>query len=518
MDREFVDVDRKELLLAIRTDCVSFFALYLGEDLTMAVPDLHIEVWDELLAAVESINQRQVGLVLRKLFAIPRGFAKSTIAKLAAILFIKYTYFKFVLYASKTGANAKNAIRDILIWLQSDQESQLFGKAILEKSSETEQLWIIQIAIRDPETGRARMKRCIFKAIGADQQVRGLNVLNMRPQLLIADDVEDNDNTTVELQPKLDTWFLGALLKALASEAFVMLIGNMIRKTTLLARLSQDPDWNPTVYGSIIKRNGLFVSLWEEKFPLKNLIKEYNSYRRLGQGHVWEAEMMNLTQEAILARDLEGVIRPQRPNPEELTAGCIILDPAYVDGKQKNSLNDDSAITVHAHIRNIGIPVLVESRKGKWNEEALLDELIQMAYYWGIRTWFIESVAGQKLFIPLFNLLLKERSIPAGTFLILPVSSGGVAKPSRITAFRNVVSTGSYGVCDTEQQVIDELAAYHPLHTKKDDLPDSAAYGAIVWEQYGKVIEQSGVQSIAMIIDAIKGNAETQWATSEATF
>lgn len=496
---EIIELDKDELLQAIRVDCVTFFGFYLGDELTLAVPDLHIQVWDELLAALEQINMKRISVVIRKLFAIPRGFAKSTIAKLAVILLLKYTYMNFVLYVSKTNGHAKNAIRDIMIWLTSDSEAELFGKAIIEKSSETESLWIMQIATRTSASAAPIYKRVIFKALGADQQVRGLNILNRRPQIIIIDDIEDNDNTTVELQPKLDTWLLGSLLKSFASEAFVLFIGNMIRQTTLLARLSKDPKWNPTVFGSIVRVNGVIASLWEEKFPLQSLLDEYESFRRLGQGHVWEAEMMNLTAEEILAKDLKNVVRPPRPSPEELTAGCLILDPAF----GKDSYHDDSGITVHAQIRGIKIPCIIDHWKGKATPEQLLDEMIRLAYYWGITTWFIESAGAQKLYISLFNLLLSERRIPEGTILMIPIPSGGVAKPSRILAFRTVVSTGSYGICDSEQQVLDELAAYDPAVTKHDDLPDSAAYGTIAWANHGSTIESQGVQHIGL---AIKNN------------
>jgi len=493
---EQVEVGRAELLEALRFDCVTFFSFYLADELTLAVPDLHCEVWDELLTYVEKINRRQVNLVLKKLFAIPRGFAKSTIAKLATILFLKYTPYKFVLYVSKTNAHAKNAIRDIITWLQGENEGRLFGLAIQEKSSETESLWIFKIAQRATVTGGVTWKRVIFKALGADQQVRGLNILNMRPQIVVVDDIEDNDNTTPELQPKLDTWFMGALIKALATEAFILFIGNMIRETTLLARLSKDPEWNPTVYGAIVRKATGIVSLWEEKFPLVNLLAEYKSYRRLGVGHVWETEMMNLTQESILAKDLTGVIRMPIPDPEDLMAGCLILDPAF----GKDAQHDYSAITVHVRIQGLDIPCLVDSWEGKESEEGILNRMIELSYYWGITTWFIESAAAQKLLISLFTLLLRERRIPDGIFMILPITSGGVAKASRIHAFTSVVKSGSYGIAESQQDLIDRLAAYDPNSAKHDDLEDSAAYGAIVWQHYNTVIDSQGVKQVAMLI------------------
>jgi len=310
------------------------------------------------------------------------------------------------------------------------------------------------------------------------------------------------DNTTSELQPKLDTWFMGSLYKAFATEAFVMFIGNMIRETTLLARLSKDPTWNPTVFGALVRRLGKIVSLWEEKFPAANLIAEYEKYRRMGLGHVWEAEMMNLTQDAILAKDLANVIRPTIPDPESLEAGVLILDPAYGDTEG----TDESAITVHVRVKGLAIPAIVESRKGDWSHDQILDELITLSYKWGITTWGIESEAGQRLFISLFNLLLRERKVPENFFLMLPLGSGGKKKYSRIIAFRNIVTSGSYAIVDSEQQIVDDLASYTP-DTKHEDLIDSAAYGAVVWQFYNAVIETRGIQQVAMLINQWQGEA-----------
>jgi len=503
-ESKLAEIDRKDLLLALRVDCVTFFAFYCAEDLTLEVPDLHLEVWEELLAAVESINKRQTNRLIHKLFAIPRGFAKSTIAKLAMILFIKYSYMRFYLYVSKTNAHAKNAIRDIMTWLLSTNEQNLFGKAVVVKQSETESLWIMDVPIWTSPDSKPYVKRVIFKALGADQQVRGLNIFNMRPQMIVVDDIEDIDNTTPELQPKLDTWFMGSLYKAFATEAFVMFIGNMIRETSLLARLSKDPEWAPTVYGALIYRNGQIVSLWEEKFPAKILIAEYAKYRKLGLGHVWEAEMMNLTQDQILAKDLQNVVRPAMPNPEDLTAGALVLDPAYGDTAQ----HDDSAITVHARVRGIPIPAVIDSVVGRMSHEAILDELLRLSYYWGITTWIIESEAGQRLFIPLFQLLLKERKIPDGFFLILPIGSGGKKKASRIIAFRNIVTSGSYAICDSQQDLVDELAAY-TSETKHEDLPDSASYGTVIWQYFDAVIESQGIQQVALTLHRFQTGSPT---------
>src|SRR3546814_1749936 len=82
-------------------------------------------------------------------------------------------------------------------------------------------------------------KKCSLHAVGAGQQMRGINIDNQRPDMAVVDDVEDNENTESELlQKKLDRWIFGPFLTALARRKKVIWLGNMLQKTSLLARLS----------------------------------------------------------------------------------------------------------------------------------------------------------------------------------------------------------------------------------------------------------------------------------------
>lgn len=507
-ETSFIALNRDELLQAIRYDCVSFFALYLGEELTIAIPQLHIDVWQELLQYVEKFNQKATIMQLRKIFTIPRGHAKSTIAKLAVILFLKYTPLSFALYVSKTNGHAKNAIRDIMSWLCSANERNLTGyETIIVKSSETESLWMLDLPLRQPGSTEVVYKRVIFRALGAIQQVRGLLINNLRPQMVVLDDIEDNDNTTDELQPQLDAWFFGQLIKAVARTAFILYIGNIIRETTLLARLSKDPAWNPTVYGSLVRdENGELQPLWPGLHTVEALLADYAFYRRNGVGHLWEAEMMNLTQDAILRQNLGAGVRIPVPTPDMLEAGFIVLDPAFGDvaikqaGTAGKKVLDNSAITVHARLRDMSIPALIEAKEGKFSPEEAFEHMLALSMYWGITTWVIEAEAAQRLLIPLFKLLFRIRSMDDEAIIILPVMSGGTKKARRITAFRDSFVKGSYAISNTEDKLVENLSKYDPLTAIHDDLCDSAAYGIIVWDYHGEEIKSRSTTQVALII------------------
>lgn len=481
-----VELSRDELIAAMRTDCVTSLAFYLGEDLTLEVPPLHKEIWAEMVDMVRKVNLNEWVDHMQKLFCVPRGFAKTTVVKVAVTLFMRYSILRFTLYASRTTIMARNACRDIYKWFTGDNDQALHGKCGVEKANETEGLWILIIGT--PDFGR---KRIILKALGSDQQVRGTNIENWRPDLMILDDVEDNDTAkTPESQSTLDIWLMGNLLKASARRSVRIILGNMINSRTMLYRFSKDPAWNPTIYGAIVrnKATGELESLWEEFFPLAALLKEYKDYRSKGVGHVWVYEMMNMTADTVFKTELAAAIRIPRPLPEQVRSGIIILDPAF----GQKAWNDESALTVHVKIEGSVIPHAVESRRGRWTEDRILDELIELSEYWNLATWGIESVAAQKLLIPLFNLMLGQRLYPPGLIQMIPLPSGNTAKASRILAGAKAVGAGSYGIVEEEEELFITLEGYDPSSEKHDDLADSFAYGPIAWQTAGTIVEENG--------------------------
>ena len=469
------EVNREELRSLMGTSGEVFFGFYLGEQLTLDVPDFHLEIWDECVGYLNRAWKSSTALstIHKKLFGVPRGHAKSTIARLLGVYAFLFTESRFLLYASDTFAVALAGIKDIKNMMLSESHQALWGEVKVTKSSDTEGLYILTIT-----HAHGQIKDVILRAVGRGTQIRGTLINNRRPDFLIFDDIESEESAgTLEQQAK-------------AAQGFCLFIGNMINEKTLLARLAKEEAWNATVFGCIIRHLGKIRSLWPEFRSLDSLLSEYAAYRRIGRGHVFESEMMNLTSSDIFGETLAGVERYAVPDPTELSCGFICLDPAF----GLKAWNDESAITVHARLWGGEIPLIIDSARGRFGEEALFDEMLAKSYYWGISTWVIESVAAQCLLIPLFRSFCVQRKIQPEIFTMLPVQAGRGSKASRIVAFRSVVSAGSYGVVESQEELLSLLEVYTPESTDHDDLCDSAAYGTQIWDLYGKVVESNGWQ------------------------
>lgn len=492
------EVQKEQLLELIQRDCEVFLSFYIPEQLTLEVPEFHKELWDEFLTLLDTVNDpNMLTGVLKKVLGVPREHAKTTIVKLAVILFMRYSRLSFLAYISNTAASALNAIKDIKQWLLSDNDRNLYGpideRVDVEKASESEGLFILHINV----PGRAKKKRIILKAFGVQTHLRGVVMDSRRPDLMIFDDVESQESTATEVQQKkLDAWCFGTAIKAMAKLGVCIFIGNMLTDTSLLARLSKEPEWRPTVFGSIIKTPDGLRPLWPERWTLEALLQDYSSYRRLGMGHVWEAEMMNLTSKDTLGESLEKCLRPPRPLPDEVAAGFICLDPAFGE----KAWNDESALSVHVRLQGADIPMVVETWHGRVKEEQLLDEFVRLSYYWGLTTWVIEAQAAQQLLIPLFRALLVQRGLSPDLFVMIPILAGKASKASRIVAFRSVCSKGSYGIVEEEQELVNKLEDYAADAKVHDDVCDSAAYGTIIWPLHGATIQGQGRIDIAGMI------------------
>jgi len=472
-DVETIDVsaDVRELRQRLKHDGTFFIEFFLGEQHDLPVPQFHVEVWDRIKAAANRI-----------LLAIPRDHSKTTIAKLHVIWHWLFTKHRFATYLSNTNAIAKGACKDIVQFLRHPNFVAAFGKVRVIKESEMESLWQYGL----PMPG-GREKIIILRAIGQGQQMRGINIDNQRPDFAVVDDVEDNENTeSPAQQKKLDKWIFGPFIKALARKHKIVWLGNMLQKTSLLARLSRNPRWNPIVFGCLVKDSvtGLLQPLWPDKWSIEALKEDLKEYKDLGLVETWMCEMMNMPGHGENGFTQDQLNYQAIPTPDGIKAAWITIDPAF----GLNAHNDESCISVHV-IPEDGVPMTVQAVHGHFDETRLFYETLSLARYWGAWTWGIEAVAAQRVLIPFFNVLLAQQQMNHHVE-ILPLMSGrGDPKIGRIRALASLMANGEWAVADDDVDFTTQFLALSM--TKKDqadDIVDSVAYGPLMMELYLAII------------------------------
>lgn len=462
---------RQDIVDRLRWDGEFFIEFHLADELTSPVPRFHVEVWGLLTSTA----------MQRVLLAIPRDHAKTTLSKLAVVWYFLFTNHRFCVYLSNTNTIAKNACKDIMGYMKSPNFVSVFGNIKITKESETDSLWMFELTMPD-----GRIKKCILRAVGAGQQMRGINIDNQRPDMAVVDDVEDNENTESELlQKKLDRWIFGPFLKALARRKKVIWLGNMLQKTSLLARLSQRANWNPVVYGCLVEDSeGNVVPLWPDRWPLDELVEDFQEYADLSLTETWLCEMMNMPGFTKNGFRPDSLYYQPAPLPDDCVATFLTLDPAF--GEEQ--VNDDSAVVVHAIMRD-GPTMVVDYWVGKEDEASILDQMLRLAYKWNAWTWGIEAIAAQRVLITLFRVLLATKRLNHNVE-ILPLMAGkGDPKIERIKAWVAMMRKKEYAVFEGCTEVFTQLMAYNmKKRSNRDDLIDSCAYGPQMLDNYLGII------------------------------
>jgi predicted phage terminase large subunit-like protein len=187
-------------------------------DRPVGTASFHREVW-ELVTS----NSRQVAI------AAPRHHAKSTTVThaytLASVLFRESRY---VLIVSDTVTQAVQFLGDIKKELLDNEDLRsLFSVSSFPKDTEDDLI----VEMEDGHTFRIQAK-------GSEQKLRGLKWANLRPDLIIGDDME-NDEIVMnkDRRLKFKRWFYGALIPCVGSTGKIRIVGTILHLDSLLENL-----------------------------------------------------------------------------------------------------------------------------------------------------------------------------------------------------------------------------------------------------------------------------------------
>ena len=260
-------------------------------------PQFHKEIW-ELVTS----NNKQVAI------AAPRYHAKSTAVThaytLASVLFRESRY---VLIVSDTVSQAIQFLGDIKKeLLDNDDLRSLFSVSSFPKDTEDDLI----VEMEDGYTFRIQAK-------GSEQKLRGLKWANLRPDLIIGDDME-NDEIVMnkDRRQKFKRWFYGALIPCVSSSGKIRIVGTILHLDSLLENLMpatqvnaqrgvksliredlKEYSLNVLPWKSVKYRahtDDFKVLLWPEMKSATEFRLQKEDYVRQGLADVYSQEMLNV--------------------------------------------------------------------------------------------------------------------------------------------------------------------------------------------------------------------------------
>lgn len=221
----------------------------------LETPQFHKEML--AIAADKSIS--------RAAFVAPRGHAKSTTINFTFALWSAcYKQHRFCVIISDTYTQAEEFVNALKDEFETNIRLRwLYGDLVGDDWRDGE--FVLTTGIK-------------FIAKGSGQKIRGIRHRDTRPDLMLFDDIENDENVqSAEQRAKLYKWFTKAALPALSRDGRAILVGTILHFDSLVNKVAQKKDvfisWITRVYYAITKdSHGRPRALWPEHMSLERLI------------------------------------------------------------------------------------------------------------------------------------------------------------------------------------------------------------------------------------------------------
>jgi hypothetical protein len=383
---------------------------------------------------------------------LPRGFAKTTLIKLFALYCILFTNRKFLLIVNAVEKLAINSLSDIMDMLNEPNIIGTFGNWKL--GAETDRQELKKFSFR----GRT----IILAAVGAEGSLRGMNLKNERPDIMIFDDIQSRECADSQVQTEhLEQWMYGTAMKAKSPHGcmFIFLANMYPTQHSILRKLKNNPTWVKFIVGGILADG---TSLWEELQPIAQLYQEFQNDLSSGHPEIFYSEVLN-DENASMNRMIDISRIPEYPyeDDEIATGGFIIIDPS-------NDKANSDFVAIGACLIYAGYPVLSAVIEEKLSPGDTIRKALQMANKYGISAIFVESNAYQYSLLYWFNFICAQMGIQGVN--IYDIYSGGKSKTTRILEmFKQLLAGEVYVHPDCKSQVTYQISQWNYLRNDNVD-------------------------------------------------
>jgi predicted phage terminase large subunit-like protein len=332
-----------------------------------------------------------------------------------------------------------------------------------------------------------------IQAFGSGKRMRGLRHGPHRPDLVVCDDLENDENVrSPEQRDKLEAWLKKTVLRlGPADDSLdVIVIGTILHYDSVLSRLLKNPLWESRKFQAVIQwpnRMDLW-DRWEEVFRNEGApaAEAFHAAHRkdLEEGALvsWPAMRPLRKLMEIRARDGHSSFDSELQNDplsfedapfakvtywvEELPRWIFFgaCDPSL--GRLGNR-RDPSAILVGGFDRSTGILDVVEAQIAKRLPDRIIEDVIAAQTRWKCQAWAFESVQFQEFLRTELVKRSAQRGIPVPALPVIPHTD----KDLRIEALQPHVVNGLIRFHPSQTTLLQQLR--HWPKADHDDGPDA---------------------------------------------
>lgn len=429
----------------------------------------------------------------RRGIAAPRGHAKSTNFTFKDTLHaILYQYKHYPIILSDSSDQAEGFLTDIKTELEENRN------IIEDFGSLKGKVWKTGVILTSTDIK--------IEAIGSGKKIRGRRHRNWRPDLLVLDDIENDENVnTPDQRKKLESWFYKAVSKAGDTYTDIVYIGTILHYDSLLSKVLRNPEYHCVKYRGVISfaDNQDLWNAWEVIYTdlendnrqedAKEFFEENKEEMLQGTEVLWEAKLSYYDLMIIKVSEGEASFNSEIQNDPIDPDSCTFneewfdfYDENSIDFKDskfvfvgandpslgKNKKSDTSSIIILAKDTQSGYMYVLEASIEKRKPDAIIDDAIETSkrlkrdFKKPLFKFGVETVQFQHF----FKDVMVKKSAEAGEYLPIEEINSVQNKNMRIESLQPFIKNKYLKFNQRHKTLLQQLKEY-PMG-RNDDGPD----------------------------------------------
>lgn len=364
-------------------------------------PDFHRQAWE-----LYSSDHPAVCVVA------PRDHAKSTGLTFDYILSeVLFRFSDYVILVGSTEDLAAEQLSNIKEELASNEDLRAeFGITRFEQESKTD----IILVCSDGHRFRVLAR-------GAEQKIRGKLWKGKRPNLLVCDDMEDDEQVeNKDRRSKFRRWFFRAAKQALSKTGKIRVHGTILHDDSLLARLQKNKSWKCLFFKAHRSFEDFSDLLWPQRWTEQDLRRRQQEFIEDGDAAGYSQEFLNTPSdnaEAYLRKDdLVGYSRTEEPPSRNELRVCAAADFAVSKADMANRTSFSIGGKCVQNILH-----WLDQRVGRWDTLEWMEEMFAIQKRWQPEVFFVEDGVIWKSVAPMLYSEMRRRDVWINLEPVLPV-------------------------------------------------------------------------------------------------
>lgn len=345
-------------------------------------PEFHRQAW-ELYSDVHK----------QSMVIAPRDHAKSTALTFDYILAeLCFRTSDYIILIGSTEDKAAEQLSNISEELHTNIDlRQEFGVHHFDSDQKTE----IIVAFDDGHRARVLAR-------GAEQKIRGAMWKGKRPNLIVCDDMEDDEQVeNKDRRAKFRRWFFRAAKQALSKSGKIRVHGTILHEDSLLSRLRKNKTWNHLFFKAHESYSDFSNILWPQRWSFEDLRQRQMEFEEDGDSGGYSQEFLNTPQDNADAYLKKETFIPMHQDDTD-------ADKLFYVGADFAVSKRDMANRTSFTVGGVGVSkklCIVDERVGRWDTGEWIDEIFLINAMWRPQIFFVE---GGQIWLSVYPFIVKE--------------------------------------------------------------------------------------------------------------